>query len=100
MNKLMAFNLNGDLSDTIDKARVFVLVDVDVDPVEVKSTGIYMLELYSDDFNIGDYVVGTSDNKNKSIIAVATPTKDTYNHDEIVGRIIGRQSKKIAKVLI
>lgn len=100
MNRLMAFDTNGDLSDLVDKARVFVLVDDSIKPVAVRTTGIYSLKMYSNDFKIGDYVVGTCNNTNGDIIAVATPSKDTYNHDEIVGRIIGRQTHKIAKVLI
>jgi|TARA_R110000803_G_C11833241_1_gene303581 hypothetical protein len=96
----MAFNADGDLSDTIDKAKVYVIVDDTVVPVEVKTTGIYNIEMYSEDFKVGNYVVGTSNNKSKDIIAVATPIKDTWVHDDIVGRIIGKVENNIAKVLI
>ena len=99
MIRLMAFDMNGDLSDTIDKAKVFVIVDDSVTPVEVKTTGIYELKMYSNEFKIGDYVVGSSDNNSKDIIAVATPLDDTWIHDDIVGRIIGKDDD-IAKVLI
>ena len=55
--------------------------------------------MYSNEFKIGDYVVGSSDNNSKDIIAVATPLDDTWIHDDIVGRIIGKDDD-IAKVLI
>ena len=56
--------------------------------------------MYSEDFKVGNYVMGTSNNKSKDIIAVATPIKDTWVHDDIVGRIIGKVENNIAKVLI
>jgi hypothetical protein len=92
----MAFNSNGDLSDTTDKAKVYVIVDDTVKPVQVKSTGIYNVKMYSDVFEVGDYVMGTNNNKDKNIIAVANTTKEANT----VGRIIGRVDNNIAKVLI
>jgi len=92
----MAFNSNGDLSDTTDKAKVYVIVDDTVKPVQVKSTGIYNVKMYSDIFEVGDYVMGTNNNKDKNIIAVANTTKEANT----VGRIIGRVDNNIAKVLI
>tara|TARA_Y100001963_G_C6759998_1_gene438977 strand:+ start:397 stop:684 length:288 start_codon:yes stop_codon:yes gene_type:complete len=95
----MAFDMNGNLSDTIDKAKVFVVVDDSVKPVEVKTNGIYSLKMYTDDYNIGDFVRGTSNNKDKNIIAVGTKTVDPYTNLDLVGRIVGKD-KDIAKVLI
>ena len=92
----MAFNMDGDLSDTTDKAKVYVIVDDTVKPVQVKSTGIYNVKMYSDIFEVGDYVMGTNNNKDKNIIAVANTTKEANT----VGRIIGRVDNNIAKVLI
>lgn len=92
----MAFNSNGDLSDTTDKAKVYVIVDDTVKPVQVKSTGIYNVKMYSNVFEVGDYVMGTNNNKDKNIIAVANTTKESNT----VGRIIGRVDNNIAKVLI
>lgn len=92
----MAFNSNGDLSDTTDKAKVYVIVDDTVKPVQVKSTGIYNVKMYSNVFEVGDYVMGTNNNKDKNIIAVANTTKEANT----VGRIIGRVDNNIAKVLI
>jgi hypothetical protein len=92
----MAFNSNGDLSDTTDKAKVYVIVDDTVKPVQVKSTGIYNVKMYSDVFEVGDYVMGTNNNKDKNIIAVANTTKEANT----VGRIIGKVDNNIAKVLI
>jgi len=92
----MAFNMDGDLSDTTDKAKVYVIVDDTVKPVQVKSTGIYNVKMYSNVFEVGDYVMGTNNNKDKNIIAVANTTKEANT----VGRIIGRVDNNIAKVLI
>ena len=95
----MAFDMNGNLSDTIDKAKVFVVVDDSVKPVEVKTNGIYSLQMYTDDYDIGDFVMGTSNNMDKNIIAVGSKTVDRYTNPDLVGRIVGKD-KDIAKVLI
>ena len=91
----MSFDMNGDLSDTIDKARVFVIVDDSVKPVEVRTHGIYWVQMYSEDYMIGDYVYGKSNNIDKNIIAVGSHMNNEY----VVGRVIGK-NKDIAKVLI
>ena len=97
-HKLMAFNNEGKLSDTIDKARVFVVVK-EGNPVRVRTDGVFDIEMYGP-FNIGDYVAGKSNNINDNIIAISLPPVDKprYSHN-IVGRIVGKDNK-IAKVLI
>ena len=82
----MAFDMNGDLSDTIDKARVFVIVDDSVKPVEVRTHGIYWVQMYSEDYMIGDYVYGKSNNIDKNIIAVSSHV----SNEQVVGRVIGK----------
>tara|TARA_R110002020_G_scaffold353089_2_gene566068 strand:- start:607 stop:894 length:288 start_codon:yes stop_codon:yes gene_type:complete len=95
----MAFDDKGNLSDTIERAKVYVVVK-EGDPVRVRTDGVFDIEMYSP-FNIGDYVAGKSNNYNSSIIAVSIPPNDVaqYNHS-IVGRIIGKKTDKIAKVLV
>ena len=94
----MAFDDKGNLSDTIERAKVYVVVK-EGNPVRVRTDGVFDIEMYGA-FNIGDYVAGTSNNMNNNIIAVSLPPDSSqYNHS-IVGRIIGKKTDKIAKVLV
>ena len=44
-HKLMAFNNEGKLSDTITKAKVFVVVK-EGNPVRVRTDGVFDIEMY------------------------------------------------------
>ena len=94
---IMAFNNTGDLIDTNDYCKVFVVVEKSI-PVKVMSEGVYSLQVDTH-FEIGDYIMGGG--KPKEPIFAIPISKDMYDSHkhEIIGRVVGKNGN-LAKVMI